>query len=37
MLTMSPVETFYERMEQLAGDLPRVAFVDSVGDMSLES
>jgi len=28
---------FYERMEQWAGDLPRVVFVDSIGEMSLES
>jgi hypothetical protein len=30
-------ESFYQRMESLAGDLPRVVFVDSVGGMSLES
>ena len=28
---------FYERMSQWAGQLPRVAFVDSVGGMSLDS
>jgi nucleotide-binding universal stress UspA family protein len=28
---------FFERMEQWAGDLPRVVFVDSIGEMSLES
>ncbi|TWU32484.1 Amino acid permease [Novipirellula artificiosorum] len=27
----------YQRMEQLAGDLPRVLFVDSAGGMALES
>ncbi|MCA9216960.1 MAG: amino acid permease [Planctomycetales bacterium] len=30
-------EAFYRRMESLAGDLPRVVFVDSAGRMSLES
>ena len=29
--------TLYDRMEQLAGDLPRVVFVDSAGGMTLES
>ena len=28
---------FYDRMELWAGDLPRVVFVDSIGEMSLES
>ncbi len=28
---------FYDRMQVLAGDLPRVIFVDSIGGMSLES
>lgn len=28
---------FYERMEQWSGDLTRVVFVDSIGEMSLES
>lgn len=30
-------QAFYERMEQWAGDLPRVVFIDSIGEMSLES
>ena len=30
-------ETFFARMHGWAGDLPRVVFVDSVGEMSLES
>ena len=30
-------QEFFERMERWAGGLPRVAFVDSVGEMSLES
>ena len=30
-------ERLFERMEQLAGSLPRVLFVDSAGDMILES
>ncbi len=37
----SPEETkeleLYHRMEQLAGPLPRVVFVDSAGGMALES
>ncbi len=28
---------FFDQMEQWAGDLPRVVFVDSIGGMSLES
>jgi amino acid transporter len=30
-------QAFFERMEKWAGDLPRVVFVDSIGEMSLES
>jgi hypothetical protein len=30
-------EAFFERMQLLAGALPRVVFVDSIGGMSLES
>ena len=30
-------ESFYQRMGQWAGDLPCVVFVDSIGDMSLDS
>jgi amino acid transporter len=30
-------QKFFERMQGWAGDLPRVVFVDSVGEMSLES
>lgn len=29
-------EAFYDRMEQLSGDLPNVVFVDSSGEMSLD-
>ena len=30
-------QSFYDRMEQWSGALPRVVFVDSVDDMSLDS
>ncbi|MCB9875908.1 MAG: amino acid permease, partial [Planctomycetaceae bacterium] len=30
-------QSFYDRMEQWSGDLLRVVFVDSIGEMSLES
>ena len=30
-------QSFYDRMEQWSGELPRVVFVDSIGEMSLES
>lgn len=29
--------TFFQAMEQLVGKLPRVLFVDSVGEVELES
>jgi hypothetical protein len=34
---MGEEEAFYDRMEEIAGPLPRVVFVDSIGGMSLES
>lgn len=34
---MGQEEAFYERMEEIAGPLQRVVFVDSIGGMSLES
>ena len=30
-------QAFFDRMESWAGELPRVVFVDSIGEMSLDS